>query len=108
MNSLTTRQRTVLVSTFAVTVLVEAVTIALRFGGGVNAAEFNAAAPPLLLQSHHMFWSIPLLVAVPFVWRWPRISSVLLGIGLGLILSDLAHHFIVLPLTVSNTGWHWP
>jgi hypothetical protein len=108
MNSLTIRQRAVLVSTFAVTVLVEAATIALRFGGGVNAAEFNAAAPPLLLQVHHMFWSIPLFAIVPFVWRRPKLSGLFLGVGFGLILSDLAHHFIVLPLTVGNTGWHWP
>ena len=55
-----------------------------------------------------MFWSIPLLAVVPFVWRRPKLSGALLGVSFGLILSDLAHHFIVLPLTVGNTGWHWP
>jgi hypothetical protein len=102
------RQFAIIVWTVGVTVLVEAATIALRFSGGVNATEFNAASPPLLLQIHHMFWSIPPLAVVPFVWRRPTFSGALLGIGFGLILSDLVHHFIVLPLTVGNTGWHWP
>jgi hypothetical protein len=108
MRSMDARQRAIVVWTIGVAVLVEAVTIALRFGGGVNATEFNAAAPPLLLQIHHMFWSIPLLAIVPFVWRRPKLSGRLLGISFGLILSDLTHHFIVLPLVVGNTGWHWP
>ena len=55
-----------------------------------------------------MFWSIPLLAIVPFVWRRPKLSGALLGIAFGLILSDLVHHFIVLLLTVGNIGWHWP
>jgi ABC-type antimicrobial peptide transport system permease subunit len=32
----------------------------------------------------------------------------LVGIALGLILGNLLHYFVVLPLTVGNTGWHWP
>ena len=89
------------------TVLVEAVTLYLRFRGGITATEFNKTAP-LLLQIHHMFWSLPLLVIVPLVWRKPKLSGALLGIACGLILSDLLHHFLVLPLTVGNMGWHWP
>jgi hypothetical protein len=91
----------------AVTVPAEAVTAYLRFHSGLSATEFNKTAP-LLLQIHHMFWSLPLLVVVPFVWRKAGLSSALLGIGLGLVLSDLLQHFVVLPLTVGNTGWHWP
>jgi hypothetical protein len=55
-----------------------------------------------------MFYSLPLFVAVPLVWRKPKLSGALLGIACGLILSDLLHHFLVLPLTVGNMGWHWP
>jgi hypothetical protein len=101
------RSRVVVVWTVVSTVLVEAITIYLRFRGGVSAREFNKTAP-LLLQIHHMFWSIPLIVVVWLVWRKVRLSGALLGIALGLILSDLLHHFVVLPLTVGNTGWHWP
>jgi hypothetical protein len=89
------------------TALVEAVALYLRFRSGISAAEFNKTAP-FLLQIHHMFWSIPLLLAVPLVWRRPKLSGGLLGIAIGLVLSDLLHHFAVLPLTVGNTGWHWP
>ena len=101
------RGRIVVAWTIVSTVLVEAITIYLRFRSGVRATEFNKTAP-LLLQIHHMFWSIPLLVVVWLVWRNVRLSGALLGIALGLILSDLLHHFVVLPLTVGNTGWHWP
>ncbi len=89
------------------TVVVESITAYLRFRGGITATEFNKTAP-LLVQIHHMFYSLPLFVIVPLVWRKPKLSGALLGIACGLILSDLLHHFLVLPLTVGNRGWHWP
>lgn len=89
------------------TVLVETVTLYLRFRSGITATDFNKTAP-LLLQIHHMFWSLPLLLVVPFVWRKPMLSGTLAGIALGFILSDLLHHLVILPLTVGNMGWHWP
>jgi hypothetical protein len=91
----------------AVTILVEAVTLCLRFGYQQTAAEFNKTAP-LLLQIHHMFWSVPLLALLPFCWRRPTLSAALTGIAIGFIASDLVHHFVILPLLVGNTGWHWP
>jgi hypothetical protein len=91
----------------ASTLLIEGATIAIRFISGVSAVEFNKTAP-LWQQIHHMFWCVPLLVIVPFVWRRPRICGALLGLSIGLVLSDLAHHFIALPILVGNTGWHWP
>jgi hypothetical protein len=103
----TTRWRSIVAWTIGITLVVEAITIYLRFRAGINAVEFNDAAP-LLLKIHHMFWCIPVLAAVPFVWRFPKTSGALLGIGCGLVLSDLIHHFILLPLTVGNIGWHWP
>jgi hypothetical protein len=93
--------------TIAITLIVEAVTLYLRFGRGETAAEFNKTAP-LLLQIHHMFWSVPLFAVLPFVWRRPRFSGVLLGIALGFVITDAVHHCLVLPLTVGNMGWHWP
>ena len=100
-----TRYRHVVGWTLGITVLVEGVTLYLRFATGVAATEFNATAP-LLLQIHHMFWCIPLFLAAPICWRLPRASSAM--IGCGFVLSDLAHHLIVLPLTAGNMGWHWP
>ena len=93
--------------TIAVTLVAEAVTVHLRFGRGETATEFNKTAP-LLLQIHHMFWGVPLLLVLPLVWRKPRLSGGLLGVALGLAISDVVHHCLVLPLTVGNTGWHWP
>jgi hypothetical protein len=103
----TTRRRSFLAWAIVTTLLAEGVTLYLRFKTGLSAVEFNETAP-LVLQIHHMFWSIPLFLVAPLVWRFPRTSGAILGIGCGLVLSDLAHHFLVLPLTVGNTGWHWP
>jgi hypothetical protein len=93
--------------TIGVALLTEGITVYLRFGAGATAAEFNETAP-WLLQLHHMFWSLPLFLAAALVWRAPRVSGTLLGVGFGFIVSDLIHHFLVLPLAVGNTGWHWP
>lgn len=91
-----------------VTVGVELVTVYLRFrSGGISTVEFNRTAP-VLLQIHHMFWAVPLLFVVPFVWKKPRVCGAFLGFSIGFVPSDLMHHFVVLPLTVGNTGWHWP
>ena len=92
----------------AVTIGFELLTLAVRFGSGVSAVEFNETAP-LIAQIHHMFWSVPLFAVAPLTLRrWPRVTGALVGTGLGFILSDLIHHFIVLPILVGNTGWHWP
>ncbi len=91
----------------AVTVLTEAVTLYLRFGLQRTAVEFNRTAP-LLLQIHHMFWAVPLLPLIWLAWKRPRRSGVLCGIAWGFVVSDFAHHFLVLPLLIGDTGWHWP
>lgn len=91
----------------AVAILVEGITLYLRFGLQRTAAEFNRTAP-LVLQMHHMFWSAPLLVILPFAWNHPRLSGWLAGVSAGFIASDLAHHFLVLPLLIGDICWHWP
>jgi hypothetical protein len=101
------RRSSLILWTILSTIVFEAITAYLRFHKGITAPEFNKTAP-LILQIHHMFYSLPLFIILPFVWRRPRLSGALLGIALGLIFSDLMHHFVVLPLTVGNIGWHWP
>jgi hypothetical protein len=103
----TIRYRSAVLWTIGVTLLVETITLGLRFVAGIIAVQFNATAP-LLMQIHHMFWCIPLFVVAPLFWRSPRASGAIIGVGCGFVLSDLLHHFIVLPLTVGDTGWHWP
>ena len=90
-----------------VAVLMEAITIGVRFAGHVSAVEFNRAAP-LALQIHHMFWAIPITGLAMFVRTHERLTMWLGAIAIGCVASDLSHHFIVLPLLVGNTGWHWP
>jgi len=55
-----------------------------------------------------MFWSVPLLPAGLAFFRRKRIAYAIFGVAAGIVLSDLLHHFLVLPLWVGNTGWHWP
>ena len=47
------RRSAILLWAVVSTILIEALTIYLRFGRRVNAAEFNKTAP-LLLQIHHV------------------------------------------------------
>lgn len=90
------------------TVVAEIITILCRLSAGYSAAEFNRTNPPLLLQIHHMFWSVPFigLGVLGEVREWK--THWIWGLVFGLIASDLIHHFVVLPLWVGNTGWHWP
>lgn len=89
-------------------VVMEVITILWRVAAGRSAAEWiETTEPPLWAQVHHMFWSLPLLPLALLV-RGRAASYVLWSLIAGLIGSDLAHHFIVLPLWVGNTGWHWP
>lgn len=92
-----------------VTIAAELITIGCRIYFGQSAAAFNAAVdPPLIVKMHHMFWAIP-MVLVGFVFlNKPNVAHSILGASAGLVLSDLVHHFVVLPLWVGNTGWHWP
>ena len=91
------------------TVAFEVVTIGCRLWYGGSAAEFiESTDPSLLVKMHHMFWSVPLLPAGLAFFRRKRVAYALFGIAAGIVLSDLLHHFLVLPLWVGNTGWHWP
>jgi hypothetical protein len=93
--------------TIGVTVLVEAITAALRFSTGKSVTEFSGNWP-IWLRTHHMFWGVAVIVASFVAWKTHRWWGAFIGIGLGLVLSDAIHHLIVLPLTVGNMGWHWP
>ncbi len=91
----------------AAAVVIERATLAIRFGGGIAAAEFNETAP-FLLRSHHVIWSLPLFAGAVAARSRPGFSQSLGGLGAGCIASDLLHPFAVPPLLVGNTGWHWP
>jgi len=102
------RYRSFYWSAGVVTLVLETATILARVLSGQSAAEFNRAAnPPLLLKMHHLFWAVPLLL-VGLALRRTRRAWGVFGVAAGFVASDLIHHFVVLPLWVGNTGWHWP
>jgi hypothetical protein len=102
-------RKTVLAWTLAVTVVVEAVTLAARAWSGQSAGEWQAAHPlPLVFRIHHLFWGAAVLAAGLALFRRSRFRPHVIGLGAGLILSDLLHHLVVSPILYGNMSWHWP
>jgi len=81
----------------------EAVTALLRFGAGRTSTSDTAflAAFTFGLRIHHGYVGLLLLALAPFL-RPSWVRSALVIIGLGLFLSDLVHHFVVLQFTVGS------
>ena len=84
-------------------VLIEAVTIALRFGLSLESTRDTASTIGRFtfgLRIHHGYIG---LFLVPLAWCFPLgLRHILWIIAIGLIVSDLAHHFLVLwPITGS-------
>ena len=63
------RGKSLLVRTLALTALFELVTVWVRFGKGLTAADFGEKSPSLL-RIHHLFWSLPLSAGTTG-WHWP-------------------------------------
>lgn len=85
--------------------VIELVTVFLRFGLGLQSTRDTGFVQHLTLglRIHHGYVGVVLLL---FAWRmqlrWPGVVNLFLVIGVGLVLSDLAHHFLVLwPITGS-------
>lgn len=102
------KHRALILWTLITTILIEGITLFLRYVIDYTVQEFNATDPPFLLKIHHMFWSVPLFLLIPFVRKIDWLKAALLGIALGLVLSDLSHHFVMLPILEQTIGWHWP
>lgn len=90
-------------SGLALALAFEAVTLAARFGAGLQSTRDTGflAAWTFGLRIHHGYLGLVLLVLrgrLP-AWRARRGATIL---GIGLLVSDLVHHFLVLwPLTGS-------
>ena len=99
--------RRALALTLALAAAIEAVTLFLRFGLGLTAAENAPEFERRLLgglRIHHGVVGALILVAAALMARWSekwaRRAAILGG---ALLLSDLVHHFLVLwPLTGSH------
>lgn len=81
------------------TVLFEAVTLALRLGAGMqsNVATAGLASLTHGLRIHHGYIGLAILASAPllrsrFPGSWDRLSAV----GVGLVLSDALHHLVAL------------
>jgi len=88
------------------TLLIEAVTLVLRFGVGLESSRETASViGPLMggIRIHHGYIGVLLMgVAAGIRVKSPRIAAWVLLFGAALTASDLIHHFLVLwPLTGS-------
>jgi hypothetical protein len=93
----------VLVVGLALAVFIEAITAALRFGLRLESTRDTASTVGMLtlgLRVHHGYIGLLLL---PLGWCFPvGLRHLVWIIAIGLIFSDLAHHFLVLwPITGS-------
>ncbi len=83
-------------------IVIEAITAGLRFGLSLESTRDTAAIGSWTwgLRVHHGYLGVLL---IPLAWCLPRgLRHLLWIIAIGLILSDLAHHFLVLwPITGS-------
>jgi hypothetical protein len=84
------------------TVLIEALTIAIRFLFLLESTRDTAffGTYTLGLRVHHGYIG---LLLIPLGWCFPRgLRHALWIVGIGLLVSDLVHHFLVLwPITGS-------
>jgi hypothetical protein len=84
-------------------VAIEAVTVLFRFGFGMQSTRDTGAIGTCTfgLRIHHGYLGL-LLVPIALCFRQPSVRNLMLILAVGLILSDLFHHFLVLwPLTGS-------
>lgn len=84
-------------------VLIEAFTIILRFGLSLESTRDTAGTVGALtfgLRVHHGYIG---LFLIPLGWCFPRgLRHAMWIVGIGLLVSDLVHHFFVLwPITGS-------
>mgnify|MGYP000605791933 CR=1 FL=1 len=84
------------------TLLIEALTIAGRFGLGLQAANphFVVKACTFGLRVHHSYLGVICLLAAICLRKKLALRDLALALGGALLVSDLAHHFLVLwPIT---------
>lgn len=93
----------------AIAIAIEVVTIACGLLYGGSGPEFaEAHSFPVIMRIHHGVWGLLLMLVALAFWRRPQVFTWVMGIGLGLFLSDLVHHLIAAPLIYGEMRWHWP
>jgi len=98
-------QRLVLWS-LLLTIVFEALTCVLRFGLELQSTRATASTIGWLtggIRIHHSYIGLAMIVCSCWLWnRRPQSAFWLLAIGLGLLFSDLIHHFVVLWVIVGD------
>lgn len=98
--------RALIIWSLALTVVFEAVTILLRFGFRLESTRDTASTigrMTLGLRIHHSYLGLIVILLACWLWtRFPRVSFWLLATGIGLLLSDLIHHFLVLWIVMGD------
>jgi hypothetical protein len=86
---------------------IEAITCLLRFGFDLQSTRDTAAAGrfTLGLRIHHGYFGVLALLLCAAVPSKP-LRTLLLMAGIGLALSDLAHHFLVLWTVTGDPEFH--
>jgi len=87
----------------ALALVIELVTVGIRFGLGLNAPESTSwlAAYTFGYRLHHGYPGLLALVVAACLGRGLA-RNLLIVAGLGLFLSDILHHFVVLQLVTGN------
>lgn len=89
------------------TLAFEAVTILFRFGLGLESTRDTASTIGVItfgLRIHHGYLGVVGVLVAPFLPRGP--GRMLWILGWALVLSDLAHHFLVLWPIVGDPEFH--
>ena len=97
--------RAILLWSLAAAAAIEALTLILRFGFSLQSTQDTTwlAAFTGGLRIHHGYLGMLCLMGATLAWdRLRRTSPWAVVLGLGLLVSDLVHHFLVLwPITGS-------
>ena len=87
-------------------VLFEILTCVLRFGFSLESTRDTASTIGQLtlgIRIHHSYIGIACIAAAFWLEpRFPRSSVHLLAVGIGLFVSDMIHHFVVLWIITGN------
>ncbi|MEZ6039239.1 MAG: hypothetical protein R3C20_01950 [Planctomycetaceae bacterium] len=82
------------------TLIFEAITCLLRFGAKLESTRDTASTigrVTMGVRIHHSYIGLAMIPLAMWIEnRWPNASRTVLCMAIGLVLSDLIHHFIVL------------
>jgi hypothetical protein len=94
------------IRTAMITIVLEIITCVTRFALQMESTRDTASTIGRLtggLRIHHSYPGLVLIGISSWIWeRYPRLAFWLFPIGVGLLLSDLIHHFLVLWLVTGH------